>query len=217
MFNDDFDDYDIFAQMRKMMNRRFGGFFDDSLFNLDSEIADSNIQHENKKTKKVDRKFKIKSNKPTTKSYSISYKYETGKEPEIHYSGDIDEAMVKKYLERMQKQFGLNGISNKDIHLLGPDSEGIADVKREDKVADDTETPFIDMIDIDDGAVITLEMPGIKQDDVHVDFQEYGLIITAKGNGKSYRKEVSLKFKPIHNAKITANNGIITIEIKKTK
>jgi len=207
-YDDDFEN--MFDNIRKMMKNPFHGFFgeEDNFFSL-TDNNDKQFEAIDKDTKKS------KKGSPKSKSYSISYKFGTGMDhPEIKVEGDATEEEVNRFLQGVASNFGSTGISGDAMKLLKPKFEGTED-ESEPSNPDGAKTPFMDMQETKDGAILTLEMPGIGEKDVKVDFKDYGLEVRAEGSHIKYRREITLEFKPKKDAKITANNGIVTIELKR--
>jgi len=202
-----FDDNDPFEDVRKMMNRRFrffNNFFDDDDFEKDVENMIKSTKNEN---------YMEQKNHGKSKSYSISYRYGTGmKEPEIQVKGDVDQETINKFLRGVQKQFNGPRINSNNINLLKPISK--SESESEDYELDAI-IPFTDMVENDKGAIITLEMPGIGTEQIKVETNEKQVKISATYQDKKYHKSLDLSFKPNKTQKISANNGIITIEFLK--
>ncbi|TFG14681.1 MAG: Hsp20/alpha crystallin family protein [Promethearchaeota archaeon] len=196
-------DEDIFDYMNKRFKKMFkewsvfGDDFDDMF-------------------KDIDETFEIRSPKTKfhedgkSKSYSISYKYQTGmKEPEIRVSGDATEKDVDKFLSGVQKRFGnhMIGLSDKKPITLGLGSG--------EKEADGYKVPFMDIVDEDEYVEIVLEMPGIGEKDLKVEIEGKNVFITGENGPSKYKRDITLDFEPKKKIKARENHGIITIQLKK--
>jgi HSP20 family molecular chaperone IbpA len=198
-------DEDIFDYM----NKRFKKMFKDwSLFDEDFgdvfKDFDETLEIRSPKSRFSDKDGK-------SKSYSISYKYQTGmKEPEIHVSGDASEKDVDRFLNGIQKRFGSHmiGISDKKPITLGL-GEG------EDSDPSDYKVPLMDVVEEDGHVELVLEMPGIGEKDVKVDIDGKKVTITAEHDTVKYKRKVNLNFKPNSKFTIHENHGIISIELAK--
>jgi len=207
-----FDD-DIFKEFKRLMNRQFG--FNDDFFKNDWNDDMEDIFNEFKSIKTGKEK-----NDKKSKSYSISYRYGTGmKEPEIKVEGDVDDATLNRFLEGVQRRFNTSTLQGKKVNLLKPHIEKQQEQTEdsEEEIEAEAVIPFTDIHKTDNGSKITLEMPGISVDQVKVTIKEKGIDVHAEHSDKKYHKHVNLSFKPQNNPKISANNGIITIEIEKEK
>jgi len=207
-YDDNFED--MFESIRKLMRSPFDGLFgnDTELFGITDNL-EKEFKNKDKNAKKS------KKGTPNTKSYAISYKFGTGMDkPEIQIHGDINEDDVNRFLEGIVKNWDQMGISGDQMKMLKPKIEGESD---QDKTSnsDGIKTPFMDLQETKDGAIITLEMPGIGDNDVKINFKDYGLEVQGERAHMKYRREITLAFKPTKDAKITTNNGIVTIELKK--
>ena len=197
-------DEDIFD----FMNKRFKKMFKEwSLFGQDFDDM----------FKDMDETFEIRAPKSIskkdgkTKSYSISYKYQTGmKEPEVHVSGDVSEDEVNRFLSGIQKRFGnhLLGLSDGKPKMLGLDSG-------ENHTNDGYKTPFMEIIEEENHIEIVLEMPGIGESDLTIDKNGKSIIISGENGDIKYKREVKLDFEPKEKIIARENHGIITITIKK--
>ena len=189
---------DIFDEMRKMMKNPFKGFFDLDDF---EPVMEEDQAIKEKRPKKKDN---------NTKSYSISYKYGTGmKEPEIKVEGDVDEKTLNDFLGSVKNSLGELPFLESTPNLL----EEIRPSKDSDSESGVIE-PFTDIQNHEKGATLTLEMPGIGQEDVKVDIDKDKVIISANHGNLNYRKQAQLGFKPKNAPHITAINGIITLEFE---
>jgi len=203
---------DIFDDFRKKLDQKFNLF--DNFFSLNWEDEFDQFIDDTKKSTKNNKKDQ-KSN-----SYSISYRYGTGmKEPEIQVRGNVDEETLNRFLKGVQKQFGAS-IDSKSINLLKPYKT--KDQQNEETASEkdyENETgliiPFTDVIDTKENVKITLEMPGISADLIKVQKDQNKIDISAETSTKKYHKRLTLKSKITGDPKISANNGIITIEYNK--
>jgi len=195
---------DIFDEMKRIMNKKFDGF--DNFF-TDEFLEDQLDKDQNKNT------HKKPSKKKNNRSYSISYEYSTGmKEPKIIVRGEVDKETLNRFLKNINPQLSTSNITE----LPQNGNEKLEESKLiENKEGKEIIVPFTDVINENNYTTITLEMPGIGVDQIKTHYNDSEIQIEAEYDAKKYQKSVKLNFKPKENPKITANNGIITIEIEK--
>ncbi len=190
------------------MNKRFKKMFKEwSLFDEDFDDMFKDFD-ETFEIRAPKTRFKNKDGK--SKSYSISYKYQTGmKEPEIRVEGDATEKDLDRFLSGIQKRFGSHmiGLSDKKPVTLGLGSG--------EEDSDGYKTPFMDIVDEDKYVELVLEMPGISKDDLKIETEGKIVHITAEHDNVKYKRDVTLNFKPKNQVKARENHGIITLHIDK--
>ncbi len=198
-------DEDIFDYMNKRFKKMFkdwslfGEDFDDMFKNLDEtfEIRSPKTRFKNKEGK--------------SKSYSISYKYQTGmKEPEIHVSGDATEKDVDRFLSGIQKRFGSHMLDLSDKKQI---TLGLGSGKEQEN--DGYKTPMMDIVNENEHVDLVLEMPGIGEKDLVIETEGKKVFITAESGQNKYKREVTLDFEPKKKIKARENHGIVTITLKK--
>ena len=197
-------DEDIFDYMNKKFKKMFKEW---SLFNdeFDDMFKDFDETFEIRAPKT---RFKNKDGK--SKSYSISYKYQTGmKEPEIRVSGDATEKDVDRFLSGIQKRFGSHLL---DLSDKKPLTLGLGSGKDD---TDGYQTAMMDIVDEKDHVELVLEMPGIGKDDLKIETEGKIVHITGENGEIKYKRDVQLDFKPKGEIKARENHGIITLNIKK--
>jgi HSP20 family protein len=78
--------------------------------------------------------------------------------------------------------------------------------------------PLTDVIEESDSIKVIMDMPGVDKDKMSIRVSEDGrkLFVQAKGDGRSYYKEVELPADvDPGNSKATYRNGVLTVELKK--
>jgi len=112
---------------------------------------------------------------------------------------------------------GVYGVSVK----LGLGEEGIAiepfgNIGKDDKtgrpVVHEVSEPIVDIFEEKGYLLLVAEMPGIGQEDVHLDLKDDVLTITAEKGAKKYRKEVLLPAVVSRDKMtVTCRNGILEV------
>jgi len=76
--------------------------------------------------------------------------------------------------------------------------------------------PLVDVLDEGERLVVIAELPGVEQEDIHVEVKDDILEITAETEDKKYAKEVLLP-SPVdaHTLETSCKNGILTIKLAK--
>jgi HSP20 family molecular chaperone IbpA len=201
--------------MNKMMKKMFN--FESDVEKQFEDIAKSSPKSKSEKSPK---------NNPFTKSYSISYKWNSDmKEPEINVQGDVDEDSMKRFMAGINRQFDMPKLDGKFISLMKPKLESPPDETSEIEQGhepkgaqiENCEEPYCDITDTDTGAIITLEMPGISAENAKVEFKNDTLIVTGNYEDRKYHREIKLRFKADPNPKIEARNGLFIIELQRMK
>ncbi|UYP43976.1 hypothetical protein NEF87_000261 [Candidatus Lokiarchaeum ossiferum] len=137
------------------------------------------------------------------KSYSLSYKYETGMdEPEIMIEGDVDKDTINRFVSGINSKYGveLEGSSIKNPKLLLSKKKKKNEKKGEPK---------------DDTHIYRFEMPGIGLKDIETKIEGDLLKIIGKNDKVEYKKQIRLPFKPKNKPTIDADNGLITLKVNK--
>ena len=115
---------------------------------------------------------------------------------------------------------GVYGFSVK-IGLGGkPVIEQFGNIKATEKgaVVEEVREPIVDVFDEGEHLVIISELPGVEEDDIHLDVKGDILDLTAEGKDRKYNKEVLLP-SPVDAATMESSykNGILEIRFKKKK
>lgn len=196
-------DEDIFDYMNKRFKKMFkewslfGEEFDDMFKDMDETLE---IRSPKSREGKKD---------GNSKSYSISYKYQTGmKEPEIHVSGDATDKDVDRFLNGIQKRFGNHMLSLSDKK---PKTIGLGSGEED---SDGYKMPLMELVDKPDHVELVLEMPGIGEKNLIIETEGKKVLITAENGEIKYKRVVTLDFEP-KNKKVSENHGIVTITVQK--
>lgn len=101
----------------------------------------------------------------------------------------------------------------------GPKVERFGNVREtsEGPVVSDTREPLIDVFDEGDEIVVVAEVPGVREEDIHVDVNGDVLVLTATGPKRKYEKEILLPAPAEAGApKKSYQNGYLELRFKKT-
>lgn len=202
--SDDIDDYDdIFDEFKKYFK------FDSSLFDVEFFLFPESG-------------FKKDLNELDQKGYKISYHFEKGMDkPDIKIEGDIDENKLKEYF----KKFNIDEIphinkimkSNKPSKRVYDANElSLEPCDRNDPSC--VVEPYTEINDFEDSSEIIIEIPGINQEDILVNFHDEGrkLTFSAQNEKRNYVKQIQLPFKSsMDNYSIEVNNGIAVLKVKR--
>lgn len=196
------DDYKRFMKRFRNLYEGFSDFFDkDFGFSEFSEFPMINS----------DKDINFKNN--DTKSYSISYHYQTGMDkPEIRVNGDVDDDMLSKFLKGIPK-FITERPTIKKISLVPESKEEIRELKASIE-------PYTEITDFEDQIEICLELPGVEKEDLKLNFDEKGeeLTVEAKRDGRKFYKEIKLPTKlDIKDYTLELKNGIACLKFKRKK
>lgn len=205
--SDDIDDYDdIFDELRKLIK------FDSSLFDMEFFLfPESGFKKDLKDLNDLDQK-----------GYKVSYHFEKGMDkPDIKIEGDIDENKLRDYLKKfnidelphMNKSMKSNKTSNtvydaNDLSLEPCDRNDPSCVVE----------PYTEINDFEDSSEIIIEIPGINQDEILVNFHDEGrkLTVSAQNEKRNYVKQIQLPFKSsMDHYTIEVNNGIAILKVKR--
>ncbi len=196
------NDYKRFMKRFRDLFEGFSDFFDkDFGFSEFSEFPMINF----------DKDINFKNN--NTKSYSISYHYQTGmNKPEIRVNGDVDDEMLSKFLKGIPK-FITERPTIKKISLVPESKEEIRELKASIE-------PYTEITDFEDQIEICLELPGVEKEDLKLNFDEKGeeLTVEAKRDGRKFYKEIKLPIKlDIKDYTLELKNGIACLKFKRKK
>ena len=199
--SDDIDDYDdIFDDIKKF-------------FKLDSNIFDLDFIFF------PESGFNKDFNKIDEKGFKVSYHFEKGMEkPDIKIEGDIDVKKLRENLEKYNldqnskfkkftnaKRFNENVIDAKELSL-----------KPQRRIeSTGTREPYTEINDFEDFTELVLEVPGIDQEDIILEFSEEGRKLTfrAHNENRNYLKQIYLPFRSsLNNCTFEINNGILIIK-----
>ncbi|HDZ18278.1 hypothetical protein LCGC14_0590810 [marine sediment metagenome] len=201
--SDDFDE--IIDEFKKMFNVDSDAFEVDFLF-----IPESGID------------LKSDRNEENVRGFKISYHFETGMEkPEIKIEGIIDKKKVREQLKGidLDKYPNLKNIlGSKAVNEIDASNLSL-DFSPEENVSSILE-PYTEISDKGDYSEIILEIPGIKQENVQLEFNEYGnqVKFTAENGDRRYSKIIYLPFKSSKvDCELEVNNGIAILKASKTK
>jgi len=206
---------DIFDENYKRFIKRFRNLFEgfSDFFDKDFGFKDfsefPNIDFNN------DLNFKDNN----TKSYSISYNYQTGMDkPEIRVQGDVDDEILSKFLKGIPK-FITERPTIKKLSLTPEKKEEIRELKTGEKIKEGIE-PYTEITDFEDQIEICLELPGVEKEDLKLNFDEKGeeLTVEAKRDGRKFYKEIKLPIKlDIKDYTLELKNGIACLKFKSKK
>ncbi len=208
--NDDiFDEnYKRFTKRLRNLVEGFSDFFDKNFGFMDfSEFPSIDFNND----------LNFKNN--DTKSYSISYNYQTGMDkPEIRVQGDVDDETLSKFLKGIPK-FITERPTIKGISLVPESKEERRELKASQKMKEDIE-PYIEITDFEDQIEICLELPGVEKEDLKLNFDEKGeeLTVEAKRDGRKFYKEIKLPINlDINDYTLELKNGIASLKLKRKK
>jgi HSP20 family molecular chaperone IbpA len=186
---DEFDD--IIDEIKKYFKLDSDNFKVDFLFIPESE-RNLGLRPENKKIK----------------GFKISYHFETGMEkPEIQIEGDFDEHKIQEYLKdvditkhpTLKKLLESSNIEEIDVSDLSLETneyeEDLSNLE-----------PHTEINDYKDFTEIILEIPGMSEEDVKIDFR------------RRYSKNIYLPFTILtENYDLEVKNGLAIIVVKKSE
>ncbi len=162
----------------------------------------------------------VKPENKNVKGFKVSYHFESGMEkPEIKIEGNIDENRIRELLKdvdisrypTLKKMFEprpLKELNAKTLSLEYP-------VQDEDLYILE---PHTEINDYNEYTEIVLEIPGMSEEDVIIDFSEGGnkLIFNAENKNRRFMKNIHLPFASSPNdIKMEVNNGLAIIIAKK--
>lgn len=200
---------DIYDENYKKFMKRFRNLFEgfSDFFDRDFGFSDFSV------SPRIDLDKDLNFKKKNTKSYSISYHYQTGMDkPEIRVNGDVDDEMLSKFLKGIPK-FITERPTIKKISLVPESKEEIRELKASIK-------PYTEITDFEDQIEICLELPGVEKEDLKLNFDEKGeeLTVEAKRDGRKFYKEIKLPIKlDIKDYTLELKNGIACLKFKRKK
>lgn len=208
--SDDFDD--IVDRIRKF-------------FNFKSEAFDVDFLVFPEATEDLNLKFGDEG----VEGFKVSYHFESGMEkPEIKIEGDFDERKLNEYLEQFNLDQSAHVQDNghhvqKDVVDAGKLS--LDDVYDDEYLMEDEGSSYIfepdtEINDFDYFTEIILEVPGVKEKEISVSFNEDGSRLTffAKNKKRKYHKDIHLPFKASENdCSVKVNNGLAIVKVNCTK
>lgn len=200
---------DIFDEYYKRFMKRFRNLFESFSEFPDKEFSFTDISEF--PMMDFDKDFKFKDN--DTKSYSISYHYQTGMDkPEIKVRGDINDETLSKFLKGIPEFITEQPV----IKKLSLTPEGTEVTSQREGAIE----PYTEISDLEDFTEICLELPGVEKEDIKLHFDEKAeeLTLTAKRNGRKFYKEIKLPvFLDTENYDLELKNGIASLKIKRKK
>jgi len=156
------------------------------------------------------------------KGYKVSYHFETGMDkPDVKIEGDIDENKLREYFKKfnMDDLPQINKImkSNNTSKMVYDANElSLEPCDRNDPSCEIE--PYTEIIDFEDSSEIILEIPGINQNEILVNFHDEGrkLTFSAQNEKRNYVKQIQLPFKSsMDHYTIDVNNGIAILKVKR--
>ncbi|MFX1274018.1 MAG: hypothetical protein ACFFBP_08445 [Promethearchaeota archaeon] len=156
------------------------------------------------------------------KAFKVSYHYEKGMDkPEIKIDSNIDEKKLHEYLKKYNymNKAGINGPIPSNLN---------SEINAEDLMLGDYKIvtpleinePYTEINDFDDFTEIILEIPGVKEGDVSINYNEDGNLLTIciQNEEKSILKDVPIPFKCSKDyTSIEINNGIIILKVRRSE
>jgi len=114
--------------------------------------------------------------------------------------------------------FGYNvrvGIGGDDVQFEPFGNVG-KDEETGEAVVHEMREPMVDLFEEEDHILVVAEVPGVSDDDMHVDLADDILTLTAEAGETKYRKEVLLPqtFEP-QDLSYTCRNGVLKIKLLK--
>ena len=199
--SDDFDE--MIDEFKKMLNLDSDAFEVDFLF-----IPETGIDIDSGPTEK------------DVKGFKISYHFEPGMEkPDINIEGMIDEKKIREHLKNidMSKYPNLNNIlESKSSNEIDASRLSLDYPQREDE--HNGIEPYTEITDWEDFTEIVLEIPGMEEDNVSIEFGEEGrkLIFTAENLERKYSKIINLPFESSNfDCELDVNNGIAHLKVNR--
>ncbi len=100
-----------------------------------------------------------------------------------------------------------------------PHVEPFGNVHRDEKTGETTvqemSEPLIDVIEESDHVLIVAEMPGVADEDIHLDLNGDILVLHAENGSKKYHKEIVLpRSYDSKSIERSCNNGILEVKLK---
>ncbi|MHA1255758.1 MAG: Hsp20/alpha crystallin family protein [Promethearchaeota archaeon] len=201
--SDDIDDYDdFFDELRKLIK------FDSSLFDVEFFLF-------------PEPDFNKNINDFDQKGYKVSYHFETGMDkPDVKIEGDIEENKLREYFKKynMDELPQINKImksNNTSNRVYDANELSLEPCDRNDPSCEIE--PYTEISDFEDFSEIIIEIPGINQDEILVNFHDEGrkLTFSAQNEKRNYVKQFQLPFKSsMDHYTIEVNNGIAILKVK---
>ncbi|MFX1329880.1 MAG: Hsp20/alpha crystallin family protein [Promethearchaeota archaeon] len=184
-------------------------------FKLNSDIFDIDFLFipESKKDFKLDPEDK------NIKGLKVSYHFESGMDkPEIKIEGNIDKKRIHDYLKNvdLSKYPTLERLFDTKFMEEIDASELSLEYTRDSKDLSVLE-PITEINDCKDFTEIILEIPGMRKEDVQINYSEEGtkLIFKAENQFRKFMKHIYLPFKSsFKDSQLEVNNGLAIIKVK---
>ena len=186
-------------------------------FKLDSDIFDVDFLFIPESRNDLD----LKPENKNVKGFKVSYHFESGMEkPEIKIEGNIDENRIRELLKdvdtskypTLKKMFEPKPLKGLDADTLSLEYP----VQDEDLFILE---PHTEINDYNEYTEIVVEIPGMSDEDVIIDFSEGGnkLIFNAENKNRRFMKKVHLPFRSSPNdIEMEVKNGLAIIVAKKS-
>ena len=113
---------------------------------------------------------------------------------------------------------GIYGISIKSALGGEPIIERFGNIRENGNgvSVEDVREPMVDVFEEEEHILVIAEMPGVEEKDIDIDVSEKTLKIKAKGEGRSYFKEISLpEFTDVNNMESGYQRGILKVKFGK--
>lgn len=151
------------------------------------------------------------------KGFKISYHFEEGKEkPEVNIENDIGEGDLKDFLINSQEK---RARSNKNLNPGTKNTFDAVDVifnEFEEQSDVGIKEPCTEINDFDSFTEIIIEIPGIRRENISMDFDEANRILSfyAEKDGQSYLKDIQIPHASSNeDVSVEINNGLVIIKV----
>ena len=136
------------------------------------------------------------------------------KAEKLSENGDIQGATLEEKEVRGVYGFSVKvGLGDKGVQVE-PFGNVHKDKRTGRTVVDEVREPLVDVFEEEDHVLVVVEMPGMNEEDVHLELQEDILTITAARGRKKYRKEVLLPTAfPVERMSHTCHSGVLEIKL----
>ena len=163
----------------------------------------------------------LKPENKNVKGFKVSYHFESGMEkPEIKLEGNVDEKRIRELLKSMdiskyptlKKMLESKSMKEYDANLLSLESHE----QEEDLYILE---PQVEINDYNDYTEIVLEIPGMIEEDVIINFTDGGnqLIFKAENENRKFMKTFHLPFiSSLKDYELEVKNGLAIIVAKKS-
>lgn len=203
--SDDFDD--IVDRIKKFFN------FKSDVFDIDFLVFPESAEDLN-----------LKFGDENVDGFKVSYHFESGMEkPEIKIEGDFDERKLHEYLKKfkLDQDSYINGKfpdvinDSVDAGMLSLDSingDNFLAVEGPSYVFE----PETEINDFDYFTEIILEVPGVEENDIHLELDDNGTRLTffAQNEKQKYKKVIHLPFKASEDSySLKVNNGLAILKV----